>query len=129
MDIIFFPIPTFFLVDGLARCNTKIIRSKREDTSNASHLESAKLTNASNGTAHASANFPFVEGYPFTATLWAGVEGFHMTVNGRHETSFAYREVRYGFINTLLLKKQGSVLGFTLDYVPGMTTISNGAET
>ncbi|XP_031097914.1 hydroxyproline O-galactosyltransferase GALT3 [Ipomoea triloba] len=79
-------------VDGLARCNTKIIRCNREDTSNASHLESVKLANASNGTAHASANFPFVEGYPFTATLWAGVEGFHMTVNGRHETSFAYRE-------------------------------------
>lgn len=96
-----------FSVDGLARCNTKIIRSNREDTSNASHLESVKLANASNGTAHASANFPFVEGYPFTATLWAGVEGFHMTVNGRHETSFAYREVRYGFISDFAVEKAG----------------------
>nr|DAD32995.1 TPA_asm: hypothetical protein HUJ06_011846 [Nelumbo nucifera] len=33
-----------------------------------------------------------IKGNPFTATLWVGPEGFHMTVNGRHETSFAYRE-------------------------------------
>lgn len=46
--------------------------------------------------AHRTANFPFAEGNPFTATFWVGSEGFHMTVNGRHETSFAFREVRYG---------------------------------
>ncbi|KAF2542555.1 hypothetical protein F2Q68_00033134 [Brassica cretica] len=39
-------------------------------------------------------DFPFLRGSPFTATLWFGLEGFHMTVNGRHETSFPYREVR-----------------------------------
>ncbi|CAL5430452.1 unnamed protein product [Camellia sinensis] len=59
---------------------------------NASHPDGDKLTNVSNGSAHVSANFPFVEGNPFTATLWVGLEGFHMTVNGRHETSFAYRK-------------------------------------
>jgi len=42
-----------------------------------------------------SGSFSIVEGQPFTVTVWAGVEGFHMTVNGRHETSFAYREVRF----------------------------------
>lgn len=45
---------------------------------------------------HLTAGFPFVEGHPFTATLWNGVEGFHMTVNGRHETSYRYREVGLG---------------------------------
>ncbi|MCE3215886.1 hypothetical protein HAX54_003992 [Datura stramonium] len=29
----------------------------------------------------------FLEGNPFTATLWVGIEGFHMSVNGRHEAS------------------------------------------
>lgn len=38
-------------------------------------------------------DFPFLRGNPFTATLWFGLQGFHMTVNGRHETSFPYREV------------------------------------
>jgi hypothetical protein len=27
------------------------------------------------------------------ATLWMGAEGFHMTVNGRHISSFQYRQV------------------------------------
>ncbi|CAH9080371.1 unnamed protein product [Cuscuta europaea] len=79
-------------VDGLAMCNAKIIRSNLEHISNASHLESLNRADGSNGTAHARPDFPFVQGYPFTATLWAGLEGFHMTVNGRHETSFSYRE-------------------------------------
>lgn len=52
-------------------------------------------SNISSESAHRTANFPFSEGNPFTATLWVGSEGFHMTVNGRHETSFAYREVCY----------------------------------
>lgn len=42
---------------------------------------------------HMVSNFPFLDGSLFTATIWVGVEGFHATVNGRHETSFAYREV------------------------------------
>jgi hypothetical protein len=37
--------------------------------------------------------FPFAEGIPFAATLWMGAEGFHMTVNGRHISSFQYCQV------------------------------------
>lgn len=55
-----------------------------------------KSSDVSNSSAYGTANYPFLEGNPFTATLWAGMEGFHMTVNGRHETSFAYREVSVG---------------------------------
>lgn len=62
-----------------------------EEFHNESNPSNDKMANAS---VHMSGNFPFVEGNPFAATLWAGPEGFHMTVNGRHETSFAYREVR-----------------------------------
>jgi hypothetical protein len=38
--------------------------------------------------------FPFSTGLPFTATLRMGLEGFHMTVNGKHISSFAYHQVR-----------------------------------
>lgn len=79
-------------VDGLVKCNEQVVRSTVEDNVNASYPSGGKLTNVSNGSAHASASFPFSEGSLFTSTLWAGEEGFHMTVNGRHETSFAYRE-------------------------------------
>ncbi|KAH8934907.1 hypothetical protein BDL97_17G004700 [Sphagnum fallax] len=36
--------------------------------------------------------FPFSTGLPFTATLRMGLEGFHMTVNGKHISSFAYHQ-------------------------------------
>ncbi|KAJ7530163.1 hypothetical protein O6H91_15G082500 [Diphasiastrum complanatum] len=36
--------------------------------------------------------FPFTNGLPFAATLWLGWEGFHMTVDGKHVTSFEYRQ-------------------------------------
>ncbi|KAI3834069.1 hypothetical protein MKX03_035865 [Papaver bracteatum] len=76
-------------VDGLVLCNEQVVI---EDNINRSQPNGEKLTNVSHGSSHTSYNFPFVEGNPFTATLWVGIEGFHMTVNGRHETSFAYRE-------------------------------------
>lgn len=78
-----------FMLDGLALCNEQLIRGTVAESSNARSSES--LTNVSRSV-HASANFPFAEGSLFTATLWVGLEGFHMTVNGRHETSFAFRE-------------------------------------
>ena len=37
--------------------------------------------------------FPFVEGSLFILTIRAGVDGFHMSVGGRHVTSFPYRTV------------------------------------
>lgn len=79
-------------VDGLVKCNTQIVGRTTENNPNASHTGDFKSSNVSEGSQHANSIFHFVEGNPFTATLWAGDEGFHMTVNGRHETSFAYRE-------------------------------------
>ncbi|KAL0290227.1 UNVERIFIED_CONTAM: Hydroxyproline O-galactosyltransferase GALT3 [Sesamum angustifolium] len=79
-------------VDGLVKCNTQMVRRTAEDNLNASHPANRKLSNVSEGSTHASAALHFVEGNPFAATLWAGYEGFHMTVNGRHETSFTYRK-------------------------------------
>ncbi|KAH7511278.1 hypothetical protein ACOSP7_007108 [Xanthoceras sorbifolium] len=79
-------------VDGLVLCNEQVMRSTVEEHQNVSLPSSDMLTNVSHRGAHATANFPFIEGNPFTATMWVGLDGFHMTVNGRHETSFAYRE-------------------------------------
>ena len=86
-------------VDGLGLCNEQLVRSTMEVNQNVSVSSGDASSNASQGSGHSSANFPFVEGNPFTATLWVGLEGFHVTVNGRHETSFAYREVRCELID------------------------------
>lgn len=37
--------------------------------------------------------FPFVEEKLFVLTLSAGLEGYHVNVDGRHVTSFPYRTV------------------------------------
>lgn len=80
------------LVDGLDSCNEHLVRSTMEEYQNLSNPIGDKRIDKSTVHAHVGGNFPFVEGSPFTATLWVGLEGFHMTVNGRHETSFKYRE-------------------------------------
>ncbi|GER37002.1 3-galactosyltransferase 15 [Striga asiatica] len=79
-------------VDGLVKCNTQVIRRTTEDSLTTNHTSNRKFANTSVSSTHESSTFHFVDGNPFTATLWAGKEGFHMTVNGRHETSFSYRE-------------------------------------
>lgn len=76
-------------------CNVQVARSSNEENPSVGKPTSDRTANISGESAHRTANFPFTEGNPFTATLWVGSEGFHMTVNGRHETSFAFREVRY----------------------------------
>lgn len=37
--------------------------------------------------------YPFVDGKLFVLTLSAGMEGFHVHVDGKHVTSFPYRTV------------------------------------
>lgn len=37
--------------------------------------------------------YPFAEGKLFVLTLTAGMEGYHVSVDGRHVTSFPYRTV------------------------------------
>ncbi|XP_058757384.1 hydroxyproline O-galactosyltransferase GALT3 isoform X2 [Vicia villosa] len=79
-------------VDELVPCNVQAVRNNYEENVNVGQPTSDIPSNISSESAHRTGNFPFSEGNPFTATLWVGSEGFHMTVNGRHETSFAYRE-------------------------------------
>lgn len=40
-------------------------------------------------------NFPFKRGHLAIAILRVGSEGMHMTVDGKHITSFAFREVLF----------------------------------
>nr|XP_029118836.1 hydroxyproline O-galactosyltransferase GALT3 isoform X3 [Elaeis guineensis] len=79
-------------VDELVRCNEQLGESGVLENLNGSRPDGEKPAEKLKHSSHLSVGSPFVEGHPFTATLWAGLEGFHLTVNGRHETSFAYRE-------------------------------------
>ena len=89
------------LVDGLVRCNqqvgTNVIQGSDNTTQNVT-VNQPEDDKRPKGRARFSGSFSFVNGEPFTATVWAGAEGFHMTINGRHETSFTYREVSLSYV-------------------------------
>ncbi|KAL2344241.1 hypothetical protein Fmac_005526 [Flemingia macrophylla] len=77
-------------VDGQVKCEKWI----RDDDS---HEEEAKatwwLTRLIGRTRKVTIDwpYPFVEGKLFVLTLSAGMEGYHVSVDGRHVTSFPYR--------------------------------------
>lgn len=74
-------------VDDLTRCNAMVGREDR-DMMNSKHRAAKKH-------GEPSTYFPFKQGYLAIATLRVGSEGIHMTVDGKHVTSFAYRAVTF----------------------------------
>jgi hypothetical protein len=59
--------------------------------------------------------YPFVEDRMFLLTLTAGLEGYHVNVDGRHVTSFPYRIVSaFPFLLIKISKTSGDVNGSTL---------------
>jgi hypothetical protein len=79
-------------VDKLESCSSKV--GENIILSQESGMSTKTASNSISGGGDKSKLwFPFAEGIPFAATLWMGAEGFHMTVNGRHISSFQYRQV------------------------------------
>ena len=82
-------------MDELEKCNkivgnieTRLSELKKNFNKSKSMVQGAKTR----------AYFPFKLGHPFAATLRVGVDGIQMTVDGKHVTSFAYREVISPFL-------------------------------
>jgi beta-1,3-galactosyltransferase len=74
-------------VDELKQCNQRMGKDENEKLSNSS-IWSSMVRNKSKPKKY----FPFKQEYLSVMTLRAGEEGVHVTVDGRHATSFAYRE-------------------------------------
>ena len=80
-------------MDDLIQCNEKVGKSDSHKlTASGSPNTSTQSTLAQNG-ARARPYFPFKQGYLSVMTIRVGEEGIQMTVDGKHITSFAYREV------------------------------------
>lgn len=81
-----------FAVDGLVKCEKWI----RDD---ANHFEQSKASlwldrlMGQRKQVELGWPFPFLEESFFVLTIVAGLEGYHVSANGRHITSFAYRNV------------------------------------
>lgn len=82
----------YIAVDGLLKCEKWI----RDDDDRSEESKTSWWLNRLIGrTKKVSVDwpYPFAEGKLFVLTLSAGLEGYHVSVDGRHITSFPYRTV------------------------------------
>ncbi|KAL3675827.1 hypothetical protein R1sor_025775 [Riccia sorocarpa] len=79
-------------VDGLDVCIEQVGKAMTWKPQGERVSEVTKWSGVFKGPEKPKTWFPFAEGMPFAATLWVGWEGFHMTVNGKHISSFEYRK-------------------------------------
>lgn len=76
-------------VDELDQCNKIVGKTEEQRIRSNVSRQSSTVQDGSKSRRY----FPFKQGYPFVATLRVGSEGIQMTVDGKHLTSFAFREV------------------------------------
>lgn len=81
-------------VDELDKCNDMVGKDDNHTLKAFSHVNGSKGSSQIHDRFKRRRYFPFRQSYPFVATLRVGSEGIQMTVDGKHVTSFAYREVQ-----------------------------------
>ncbi|KAL2608122.1 hypothetical protein R1flu_026695 [Riccia fluitans] len=79
-------------VDGLDICIEQVGKTMTWKPQGENVSKAGRWSSVFKGSEKPKTWFPFAEGMPFAATLWVGWEGFHMTVNGKHISSFEYRK-------------------------------------
>ncbi|ONK73853.1 uncharacterized protein A4U43_C03F250 [Asparagus officinalis] len=79
-------------VDDLEECSSLVGKGDRKIIANIRHSNMSSWTPLAKEGPKPRHYFPFKQGYLAVATLRVGVEGIQMTVDGKHITSFAYRE-------------------------------------
>ena len=80
-------------VDELEQCNKIVGKNISQLPMAGMHSHTSRKFSASEEQSKNRKYFPFKQGYPFVATIRVGSEGIQMTVDGKHITSFAFREV------------------------------------
>lgn len=80
-------------VDELEQCNKIVGKNISQLYMAGMHSHTSRQISATEEQLIKRKYFPFKQGYPFVATLRVGSEGIQMTVDGKHITSFAFREV------------------------------------
>ena len=80
-------------MDELDQCNEKVGKVIASATTKSSNRSTEVPMPVSDGGTKTRTYFPFRQGYLSVATLRVGSEGVQMTVDGKHITSFAFREV------------------------------------
>ncbi|KAE8023253.1 hypothetical protein FH972_008974 [Carpinus fangiana] len=79
-------------VDELDQCNKMLGKDDNQFLLGSMHSNKSRRSSAVQEGSKTRKYFPFKQNYPFVATLRVGSEGIQMTVDGKHITSFAFRE-------------------------------------
>ncbi|KAL1355993.1 hypothetical protein HN51_007975 [Arachis hypogaea] len=79
-------------VDDLEECNKIVGKNISQHYMAGMHSHTSSQSLATEEHSKQSKYFPFKQGLPFVATLRVGSEGIQMTVDGKHITSFTFRE-------------------------------------
>ncbi|XP_014521362.1 beta-1,3-galactosyltransferase GALT1 [Vigna radiata var. radiata] len=79
-------------VDELEQCNKIVGKNISQLHTAGMHSRTSRQSLAAEEQSINRKYFPFKQGLPFVATLRVGSEGIQMTVDGKHITSFAFRE-------------------------------------
>ncbi|KAK4762748.1 hypothetical protein SAY86_008516 [Trapa natans] len=79
-------------VDELEQCNPMVGKDDNHSRNTRTRSNSSKLTPTGQDGSATRKYFPFKQGYPSVSTIRVGSEGIQMTVDGKHISSFAYRE-------------------------------------
>jgi beta-1,3-galactosyltransferase len=80
-------------VDDLEKCSDMVGKDQREILTSKLRSNVSTMPPARKKSAEPRKYFPFKQGYLAVAILRVGAHGIHMTVDGKHITSFAFREV------------------------------------
>lgn len=80
-------------MDDLEKCSGMVGKDQEEVFASKLRSNVSTMPPARKRSAEARKYFPFKHGYLAVAILRVGAHGIHMTVDGKHITSFAFREV------------------------------------
>lgn len=90
-------------MDDLDQCNKMIGKDDNKLLMASRHSNTSRQSSTVQEGSKTKKYFPFKQNYPFVATLRVGSEGIQMTVDGKHITSFAVREVIFFFFSSPFL--------------------------
>ncbi|KAK8921787.1 Beta-1,3-galactosyltransferase 15 [Platanthera zijinensis] len=85
-------------VDDLGRCSDVAVGDDMPNFISNFSSDASALHPSKKEVARLRRYFPFMQGYLAVSTLRVGAEGIHMSVNGKHITSFAFRETLESWI-------------------------------
>lgn len=99
-------------VDALEQCNKMVGKDYLSSPTSSPHANNSSHSSQLEEGAKYRKYFPFKQGHLFVATFRVGSEGIQMTVDGRHVTSFAFREVICLLIMSFLFYFEGESRSF-----------------